>query len=331
MTPTLRRLTLTLFAGLLALGPAGAADDEHGVLTSVFGRTDKGYKRQKAPDGSWVREYYAMTNGGPETGTIQDNAQDKVRFVALATVLAEHLARLGYFPATDPKKVDLLIVVNWGRTTPGNENRSGTDNVLAAMNSVTNLGPATPPAIVTVTEQSAAPQAEVNLTGSVEDIQRQAAQSQLEGALMTQGMFNRSRDQTNERNATLLGYTGDLSKSGGIQRLVGGGGTYEGLLADIEEPRYYVILKAFDFKKTVQEKKPTMQWVTRMSMRAPGNSFADRAAAMIAYSASRFGQNTDGLERKLYPEYKVNLEDIKFLGVSDRPAAEAPKAEETKK
>lgn len=331
MIPILRRLTFTLCAGLLALGPAGRADDEARVLTSVYAKTDKTYKRERAPDGSWVREYYAMTNGGPAEGTIQDNAQDKVRFVALAKVLAEHLARQGYFPATDPKKVDLLIIVNWGRTTPGNENRSGTDNVLAAMNSVTALGPATPPAVVNVTEQGAAPEAEVNLTGSVEDIQRQAAQSQLEGALMTQGMFNRSRDQTNEKNATLLGYTGDLSKSDGIQRFAGGGGKYEELLADVEEPRYYVILSAFDFKQTVRENKPKPRWVTRMSMRAPGNSFAEKAAAMIAYSASRFGQNTDGLERKLYPEYKVNLEDIKFLGVADQPAAAAPKAQETKK
>lgn len=332
--PNLSRLNPLplILAGLLSLSPAWAAE-ESGVLTSVFSKTDSGYKRQKGPDGKWVREYYAMTNGGAAEGTIQDSAQDKVRFVAVASVLAEHLARQGYFPATDQNNVDLLIVVNWGRTSPQTDGagRTGSDSVLAAMNSMSNLGPATPPAIVSPTEAAAAPQAEVNLTGSAEDMQRQAAQSQLESALMTQGMFNRSRDQANERNAALLGYAGDLNKSDGIQRLAGGGARFDELLADIEEPRYYIILQAYDFKRTVRDKKPKIQWVTRMSMRAPGNSFAEQAAAMVAYAASRFGQNSDGLQRKLTPQYKVNLEDIKFLGVAEESAADAAKPASTGK
>ncbi|AOS44861.1 hypothetical protein Verru16b_01930 [Lacunisphaera limnophila] len=323
-TPACWKPLTLLLASWLVLAPAHAAD-ESGVLTSVYGKTDSGYKRKKGPDGKWVREYYALTNGGPAEGTIQDNAQEKVRFVALATVLAEHLARQGYFPATDKDKVDLLVVVNWGRTTPLTDGaaRSGTDNVLAAMNNLSNLGPAVPPTIVSPTDAASAPEAEVNLTGSAEDMQRQAAQSQLESALMTQGMFNRSRDQANDKNAFLLGYAGDLNKTDGIQRMIGGGGKFDELMADIEEPRYYVILTAYDFKRTVREKKPKVQWVTRMSMRAPGNSFAEQAAAMVAYASSRFGQNTDGLDRRVTPEYKVNLEDIRFLGVADPAAAKS--------
>lgn len=300
------------------------ADDESGVLTSVFARTDKGYKRQKDADGRWVREYYAMTNGGPAGGTIQDNAQDKVRFVSIATVLAEHLARQGYFPATDSDRVDLLIVVNWGRTTPFNDSiyRSGTDSVLAAMNSLSSINQAAgaqPPP--NPSDAGSAPQTEVSATGSVQDMQKQAAQSQLVSAMLTQDMFNRSRDQENEKNARLLGYIGDINKVDGIQRFAGGGARYDELLADIEEARYYIIISAYDFKRTVREKKPKLQWVTRMSMRAPGNSFAEKAAAMVAYSAARFGQNTDGLERKVSPEYKVNLEDLKFLGVAESTEA----------
>ena len=127
----------------------------------------------------------------------------------------------------------------------------------------------------------------------------------------------------NAKTAHLLGYMGDINKSDGIQRHAGGGRLYDDLIADIEEARYYIILSAYDFKKTVRENKPKLQWVTRMSMRAPGNSFAERAASMIAYSSSRFGQDTDGLERKLYPQYKVNLEDIRFLGVAEQTAPTA--------
>jgi hypothetical protein len=126
---------------------------------------------------------------------------------------------------------------------------------------------------------------------------------------------------------------GDINKSDGIQRFAGGGRLYDDLIADIEEARYYIILSAYDFKSTVRNQKPKLRWVTRMSMRAPGNNFAETAASMIAYSASRFGQNTDGLERKLYPQYRVNLEDIRFLGVADpsAPAVQEKTEEEAAK
>jgi hypothetical protein len=320
-----RRLPAALLAGLLLLNPLVGADDESSVLTAVFAKTDRAYKRQKDADGKWVREYYAMSNGGTVEGTIQDTAQEKVKFVAIATVLAQHLARQGYFPATDKDKVDLLLVVNWGRTMPFEDNvyREGLDNVLTDMNSfsiATQAAAAAPPTA----------QGEINLTGRVEDMQAQAAESALTSSLLMQDMLNRSRNQANAKTAHLLGYMGDINESDGIQRFAGGGRLYEDLIADIEEARYYIILSAYDFKRTVRDNKPKLQWVTRMSMRAPGNSFAEKAAAMIAYSASRFGQNTDGLERKLYPQYKVNLEDIRFLGVAGQPAAPADSKSEGK-
>lgn len=319
------RLTLRLLIGLLLLGSLAHAADEDAVLTSVYSKTGNGYQRKRGPDGQWQREYYALSNGGPADGTVKDNEQDKIQFVALARVLAEHLARQGYFPATDPKKVDLLIVVNWGRTTPFNDStyKSGAAGVMSAMNEFSNLtqSSAMTNVAVNATSPGGAPQPEVNLTGSVQDMQAQAAQSQLNSAIIRQELFNRARDQDNEKNARLLGYMGDINESDGIQRLVGGGARYEELLADIEEARYYVILSAYDFKKTVREKKTTLQWVTRMSMRAPGNSFAEKAASMIAYGATRFGQNTTGLERRSQPVYRVNLGETKFLGEAPKPAA----------
>jgi hypothetical protein len=317
--------SMLLLAGLgLLASPGIAQDDESGVLTAVFAKTDKSYKRQKDADGKWVREYYAMTNGGTAEGTIQDTAQEKVKFVSIATVLAQHLARQGYFPATDKDKVDLLLVVNWGRTMPFTDGvyREGMQTVLSDMNSfsaATQAAAAAPPVA----------QGEINLTGRVEDIQAQAAESALVGSLLMQDMMNRSRNQANAKTAHLLGYMGDINGADGIQRFAGGGRLYDDLVADIEEARYYIILSAYDFKKTVRENKPKIQWVTRMSMRAPGNSFAEKAASMIAYSASRFGQDTDGLERKLYPAYKVNLEDIRFLGVAEQTAPGTPAAPKT--
>jgi hypothetical protein len=161
-------------------------------------------------------------------------------------------------------------------------------------------------------------------------MEKQAAASYLENDMIMQDMMNRSRNQSNARTAHLLGYMGDINKADGPQRYAGAGDLYNELVADIEEARYYIILSAYDFNRTVHERKPDLRWLTRMSMRAPGNSFAEKAAGMIAYSASRFGQDTGGLERKLYPQYKVNLEDVRFLGLAPawrNPADEPEKPE----
>lgn len=320
---TTRSALITLLAGLFAAAvPLAAEVDEASVLTAVFAKTDKNYKRQKGPDGKWVREYYALTNGGPVEGTIRDNAQSRVPFVAIATVLAQHLARQGYYPATDPEHVDLLLVVNWGRTNPFSDPtyRDGLDNVMASMNTNALQSQAAQRARANASNTQQV--GNVNLTGTIEDAEAEAAASYLENDLIMQNMMNRSRNQVNARTARLLGYMDTINQADGPQRFAGGGDLYDDLVADIEEARYYIILSAYDFQKTVRQKSAKLQWVTRMSMRAPGNSFADNAASMIAYSSTRFGRNTDGLERKQYPQYKVNLEDLRFLG--EAPARRDP-------
>jgi hypothetical protein len=316
MKPTLlSRNSLLLAAAMLACAAAGrAADDENAILTAVFAKTAKDYHRDRDESGKWRREYYTLVNGGAADGTAIDSAQARVPFVAVATVLAQHLARQGFFPATDPANVDLLIVVNWGKTRPFEDKvyKEGVENITLSMNSLTLKSQAADRARANAAQVPG----EVNLTGTTEDMEKQAAESYLENDMIMQDMMNRQRNQSNARTAHLLGYMGDINKADGPQRYAGAGDLYNELVADIEEARYYIILSAYDFNRTVRERKPDLRWLTRMSMRAPGNSFAERAAGMIAYSASRFGQDTGGLERKLYPQYKVNLEDVRFLGVA---------------
>jgi hypothetical protein len=327
MKTTPRHLLACLLAGAFLLNATTRADDEYSVLTSVFAKTAKDYKRQKGPDGKWVREYYAMVNAGAADGTVRDDAQSRVPFVAIATVLAQHLARQGYFPATDPAKVDFLLVVNWGRTMPFSDPtyREGLDNVMDTMNGFTLQNQNAQQARAAAAAAGVADNS--SATGTIQDMEAQAAESYLENAMIMQDMMNRSRNQSNLRTARLLGYMGDINEADGPQRYAGGS-RYDDLIADIEEARYYIILSAYDFESTVREQKQKLQWVTRMSMRAPGNSFAEKAAAMIAYSSSRFGRDTDGLEQKLYPQYKVNLEDTRFLGMA--PAWKNPGEEPEK-
>ena len=327
---------LSLLAVALCLGTAGRAEDnENSILTAVFAKTAKDYHRTKDENGKWRREYYTLVNGGPADGTIQDSAQARVPFVAVATVLAQHLARQGFFPATDPDNVDLLLVVNWGKTRPFEDKtyKEGIENITLSMN---NLNLKTQAANVAraaaIAAAGATPTGEMNLTGTSEDMEKQAAESYMESHMIMQDMMNRQRNQANARTAHLLGYMNNINRADGPHRFAGAGDSYNELVADIEEARYYVILSAYDFTRTVRQRTPDLRWVTRMSMRAPGNSFAERAAGMIAYSASRFGQDTGGLERKLYPQYKVNLEDVRFLGLAPawRNPADEPETKEGK-
>ncbi len=308
-------LALSLLTSLVLLPAMSRADDEYSVLTSVYAKTAKDYQRQKDSDGKWVREYYALVNGGPVEGTAKDNAQSRVPFVAIATVLAQHLAKQGYFPATDPSQVDLLITVNWGRTMPFNDNiyRENMDNAVASMNTYSLKKASAAASRAAVSSQPGTELA--SLTGTAEEHEAWAAEGAFESDMIMQRMLNRSRDMANARTGHLLGYMDDINKADGPQRYAGGT-RYGDLIADIEEPRYYVVVSAYDFNRTVRQKDPKIQWVTRMSMRAPGNSFAEKAAAMIAYSSTRFGRDTNGLERKLYPQYNVNLEDVRFLGMA---------------
>ena len=97
-----------------------------------------------------------------------------------------------------------------------------------------------------------ATQTDIALTGSVETMEAQAAESYLVNSMIMQDMNNRSRDQANARTATLLGYMGEINKADGPHRYAGGGDLYNDLIADIEEARYYVVLSAYDYQRTVR-------------------------------------------------------------------------------
>lgn len=316
------RLGAGLILGILA--PAAFAADA--ITTAVFAQADKGYKRKKAADGSWEREYYAMSNGGMLPGTSRDGTVDKVHFASLAGMLAEHLARQNYWPATEGREPELLIVIHWGTTIPFNDGtyRGNIENTSVAMNSLSEMtrnmtGPQMPQA----SPDGSAPRSEISLTGSAEDMQRQAAADAVASAMITQDLFNKARDQANERNAKLLGYMQDINAANGIQRFAGGGTLYADLIGDIEEPRYYVIISAYDFKQTVREKKPKLQWVTRVSIRTPGNSFEGRMATMVGNASRYFGRESGRLVRQYERTGTVEIGEATVVGTESAAETKA--------
>ena len=75
------------------------------------------------------------------------------------------------------------------------------------------------------------------------------------------------------------------------------------------------MLMAYDYQLLKKEKKPRLLWVTRMSVRSPGNNFAEAVPGMTRVAADFFGQQHEDITRlrtKLL-EGKVEIGDLKVV------------------
>jgi hypothetical protein len=289
------RLSCRLFPcliGLLILPVTRAADDT--VSTAVFSRVSKEYRRERLPDGSPKPEYFALGNGGMVDGTSRDKTVERVTYPAIAALVLPQLARQGYHYAKDAKQASLLVVLHWGNTVPYSDIgfRQG-------------LGPAS---------QAAAQLQQLKNGGAVGG-ELDGAAAELERTIMLLEMERLMNNMYAAPNARLLGYIEDINDSNDIRRLVGvGADRYNDLMADVQESRYYVIISAYDFREATEQGKQKLLWVTRVSVRTPGNAFDDSVAAMLKGASKYFGQDSGRLIRGEETKGKVELGDLKFLG-----------------
>lgn len=271
----------------LALVLSAAAVSANSLVLSIHSVAAKDYKRERLPNGAYKRERYAIANGGWLDGSTRDNKLDEIPFADVAGILAEHLGRQNYFLAKDSKSADLLLVVHWGRTI--------------AFDSTTYS--------IAVSEAGAALSA-LNASGGGTG----PALGQFENEMMKLEMMNKARDLVNERNALMLGYLSDINRRNGVQRWTGGGDAYDDLIRDIEESRYYITVTAYDFDDMVKRQKRTVRWVTRVSIRAPGNSFRTEFPVMLASASRYFGRDTGKLIRG--DQAVVEIGDVEVVGIS---------------
>jgi len=121
----------SVFSAVLILGTSSAVcaqqETPSNELTAVTSQVFNGYTRQHRPDGSIKPEQYGFAVGGyidPSTYGLEsapppptaDDSIDKVRFSTIELAIEKPLAAEGYYPTTEPKNADILIVVFWGRT-----------------------------------------------------------------------------------------------------------------------------------------------------------------------------------------------------------------------
>jgi hypothetical protein len=298
-------------AVLLAARSAAAASSS--LVTSVYSEVANGYARPGLPGGSFKREYYAIASGGYSPGRDKDRSIDGVRFPDLAGMVAQFLAGRNYYFAPDAKSADLLLVIRWGTTIPFRDGQYG-NATLDLANSANTFRLA----------DAAAARPEHRMTRDAGGIQspemtvRQASLEQLQGDLYTMLLFEGVRRDADAGNARLLGYLNEINYRDNISREAGAGLFFDELISDIETPRYYVIVAAYDFRAATQRQQNKLLWVTRVSIQAQGNRFNERLRDMLANASRYFGQDSGRLVRQ-YQQGSVRFGELKFLEFEPKP------------
>lgn len=293
----MRPLPRLFLAATCLIGPQlspllQAADDT--VSTAVFSRVSKEYQRERLHDGTFKPEYYALGNGGMVAGTDRDKSVEAVPYPEVAALVMEQLARRNYFYAQKAEQATLLIVIHWGNTRPFND-----------INLKQSMGDASR-AFSTLQQLK---------LGNASQADLDSANAELEQLLMQVQMQRMVLNTYVAPNARLLGYIEDINDSNDIRRLTGvGEDRYRDMMADVEESRYYVIVSAYDFPELLKHGKQRLLWVTRVSVRGPGNRFDESVAAMLKNASAYFGRESGKLIRGEELRGRVELGDLKFLG-----------------
>jgi hypothetical protein len=301
-------------ASVLAGSTSLASDDS--IVTAVYSSVHNGYHREKQPDGTYKREYYALAQGQYHPAGGKDDSIDKVPFPPLAGLMAQYLANKNYYLAPDAKSAELLLVLSWGTTAPLDDGtyRMGLTNMLDSLNARNAAEGAYRNSIADGTGGRGADGIQ-----SPEATVRDAARDDFEGQIYQMQLFEGMRRKANEENARILGYAAEVNYTDTPARFGGAGAAYNDLISDLEDERYYVVISAYDFKTAKETGKRKLLWATRVSIRAQGNRFDQSVSYMMSKASRYFGQNTGRLIRQ-YNEGVVNIGEMKVKGY-DEPIA----------
>jgi len=294
--PLRRVLAASLLSvvGFVWGGPLHARRNDAVAISAI---TAGDYVRVLADDGKLTPETYVFAEGRFFGGATVDGSLERMTFADITRVLAVNLAAQEYYPTKDAAAAHLLIRVFWGTTTVHDDplRERNTDAINAAMREFQQL------------PEGALP----DLSGIQNALDhRDSEQGGVEGAVA--------------RNAALLGYRRTLDRLNHRLTL-----SPEELLlrTELNEERYFVVLVAYDYPLMRREKKPKILWITRLSIRGPGNNFTEALPALALAGAQAYGRSLGDLERikvRDLPAGEVTVGDLKVLGVVDKPGGLAP-------
>lgn len=244
---------------------------------AVHSKIFNDYTRTPSVLGGYQVETFAFANGGALLGHMRDRSIDDVTFDQVVRHISPALARQNYIAASDPEDTDLLIYVTWGAT-------DGLTMLRAPV------------------------------FGGGQDFLANGIDGSWYGDASLMSDVNGARDSANLRNAALLGYREAMLNHKNLRQLSVNGTVYDDLAADVEEPRYFLILTAFDFRMAWKEKKLVPLWSTRYNITTLGNHFTAALPGMSMFASRFFGRDSGGLVRRLNPIGKVEMDDIQILG-----------------
>ncbi len=283
-----------LVVGLLAVLPvAAAAAQEQSIAVSATAIAE--YVRPADPSGGPRAETYVFAEGQFFDGSTVDRGLVKATFAGITRTLAVSLARQNYFPTTAVATADLLIMVHWGTTTiyedPQKEfNKAELQAATASYNaSIDASGKADPTGLNMALDA------------------RETAQAGVHDAI--------------NRNALLLGYARVLHRERQAMRPT----TAEITMSnELNEERYFVIFMAYDNQRRTQEHLSKLLWVTRLSVRSPGNNFLEALPALAKVGGDVFGRQLDDLVRVKTRQGTVKLHELDLLGTMENAPAGPP-------
>jgi hypothetical protein len=267
-------------------------------ITAVSGRTSPDYVRIRQADGSFTPESYAFGKGGVWGGGTKDDSIDKMTFLEVAHVISQPLADKNYLPSKNPKNAKLLIMVYWG-TTLAPEHASSSD-------AYTRLS-----ALMGAEMHPPAPPTSRGTGASIKGTPASAGESAAIAAIEAE---NRIRDKEDALNAAMLGYDSWWFSTANYRDTPLDIFRKE-MLEELETNRYFVVLMAYDFQLMWKEKKHKLLWETRFSVRQRGHNFDEDLAAMAQSASKYFGQDSQGLVRTSVPFARVDIGEVKSLGV----------------
>lgn len=285
------RIARCFLAGLaLAAVTAARAGRNDAIVVSATAKSD--YVRPLDAQGKPVPETYVFMEGEYMGSASKDASEGRMTFEAMTRVLAENLIKQNYVPTRNVPEAQLLIRVVWG-TTLIYEDPQKQLNVEALNSALSQYS-------ANVDANGIADSGEINSV-----LSRQA----------TQG--NAINDAVS-RNARLLGYQRTLDKLG--TRIIATTDE-EALRGELSEERYFVVLLAYDYAHLRQTKQAKLLWITRLSIRSPGNNFTEALPMLALAGAESYGRNLDDLQRvkvRALPGGEVNMPDIKVLGTESK-------------
>jgi hypothetical protein len=302
-------LTLSLAASA-ALQTAVRADDE---AVAISAQKSPDYVRERQADGTYKPETYAFAKGGIWRST-EAATKDDADFMDVAHTVAYPLEAAGYVPTQDPNHTRLLIVVYWGTTTTANGPTQSVGSQSLQMANEAAMA-ANHPQIATFRggdNWAPAQMAQSSTIGyAIRSPDQLDADAALSGALAQVSAENAERDHVDLTNARLLGYDRWWEST------TEGRGTAleqrrQDLVNEIEAPRYFVVLMAYDFGKLYKEKQTKLLWETRFSVRER-DGFSDHLAGMAQAARAYFGRSTATLVHAPLPEGHVNVGPLKEL------------------